>query len=86
MANFNALPLAESCRRIDFDRAEVLLHIPEEPPVLRVEGNAPCMNMTVALIPRGYVDKPEYWKIEVVGCLPGGVSGDKEEPYEFEEG
>jgi hypothetical protein len=29
------------------------------------------LNMEVTLRPRVYIQQPEYWGIEVVGCLPG---------------
>jgi hypothetical protein len=69
---FKSLPAAESCRLIDFDNVDILI-LESFPPqyVLVVAGTKPYLNMTVQLIPRVYVRQPEYWGIEVVGCLPG---------------
>lgn len=70
---FQALPVAESCRLVTFKEVEVL---PPEPPgaaTLVVRGTVPCFNMQVTLVPRVYVRCPEYWAIEVIGCLPDGI-------------
>src|SRR5687768_10082293 len=40
-------------------------------PVLVVSGNKPYP-MTVELVPLRYVQRPEYWGIEVVGRVDGG--------------
>ena len=65
-------PPAESCRLIDFERADaVSLRIyPPPPPMLVVAGQKPFANMRVSLNPLRYVSQPEYWGIEVVGCMP----------------
>src|SRR6266542_2997445 len=72
LQEFAALPLPEACRRIDFDRAR-LVALERYPPryELRVEGNAPFTNMEVRLSPRLYPERPEFWGIEVVGCMQG---------------
>ena len=64
----------ESCRLIDFEVA-LPQQLTSQPPVpfLVVSGTKHCLNMRVDLIPHHYVDVPEYWGIEVVGCLPTGV-------------
>jgi len=66
------LPPAQSCRVIDFERADVvsLMIYPPPPPMLVVAGEKPFANMQVSLNPLRYLQKPEYWGIEVVGCLP----------------
>jgi hypothetical protein len=63
---------AQSCRLIDFERADVvsLMIYPPPPPMLVVAGEKPFANMQVSLNPLRYVQKPEYWGIEVVGCIP----------------
>ncbi len=68
---FQALPAPQSCRVIDFESAQVFT-LPTEPPrhVLVVRGEKPYFNMQVSLVPLVYVRQPEYWGIEVVGCLP----------------
>jgi hypothetical protein len=72
LAPFLALPPAESVRRLDFERAEVVT-LESDPPqfVLFVRGTKPYLNMQVELSPLVYVRQPEYWEIEVLGRLPG---------------
>jgi hypothetical protein len=43
---------------------------PPPPANLVVAGQKPFANMTVTLNPLRYAQAPEYWGIEVVGCLP----------------
>jgi len=64
-------PPATSCRVIDFESARVRT-LPTVPPrhVLVVRGEKPYLNMQVNLVPLVYIRQPEYWGIEVVGCLP----------------
>ena len=78
---YNALPLAESCRRIDFDAVEILT-LESNPPqyVLVVNGTKPFLNMDVDLVPLVYIRQPAYWGIEVVGCL-GGIGLPAEASY-----
>ena len=59
-------------RLIDFDLAEVVT-LESFPPqhVLTVTGTKPFLNMEVDLVPLVFVRQPEYWGIEVVGCLRG---------------
>jgi len=66
------LPPAQSCRLIDFERADAvsLMIYPPPPPRLVVAGRKPFANMQVSLNPLRYVRQPEYWGIEVVGCMP----------------
>jgi hypothetical protein len=66
------LPPASSTRLIDFERAVVIsLMIYPPRPVLVVSGSKPYP-MTVELVPLRYVQRPEYWGIEVVGRTDGG--------------
>jgi hypothetical protein len=66
------LPQSEACRLIDFEEAEIVtLEIFPPQQVLVVSGTKPYRNMEVTLRPRTYIRQPEYWGIEVVGCLPG---------------
>ena len=66
------LPTPESCRIIDFDSAD-LITLESFPPQfhLVVSGTKPSVSMRVDLVPRIHIRQPEYWGIEVVGCLPG---------------
>jgi hypothetical protein len=69
--SFQALPPAQSCRVIDFNTAQVVT-LRTAPPkhVLIVSGEKPYLNMEVSLVPLVYIRQPDYWGIEVVGCLP----------------
>ncbi len=71
LERFNALPRASSCRLIDFERAEVRPGFVTGTWILIVSGTKPWANMQVSLVPLVYIRQPEYWGIEVVGCLPG---------------
>ncbi len=73
MPEFQALPPAESCRRVSFEKVNVVPGIVTGSYVLIVEGKKPCLNMEVRLIPVIYVTQPEYWIIEVVGCVAEGI-------------
>lgn len=66
-----APPPATDCRVIDFKSARVRT-LPTVPPrhVLVVRGEKPYLNMQVTLVPLVYIRQPEYWGIEVIGCLP----------------
>jgi Subtilisin inhibitor-like len=68
---FQALQPAQSCRVIDFNTAQVVT-LRTDPPrhVLIVSGEKPYLNMSVSLTPLVYIRQPDYWGIEVVGCLP----------------
>ena len=70
--DYQRLPQSEACRLIDFEEVDVLtLEIFPPQHVLIVSGTKPYLNMEVSLRPRTYIQQPEYWGIEVVGCLPG---------------
>jgi hypothetical protein len=79
---FLALPQAESCRTISFEDADVRPGIVNDTWFLIVSGFAPYLNMQVNLVPLVYITQPEYWTIEVVGCLPGiGLPTEDPCPY-----
>lgn len=73
---FSSLPAPQSCRLMDFESAEVLAETPLGYPALFVHGEKPYEAMTVTLQPLFYVRQPEYWGIEIVGCLPSGAFPD----------
>jgi hypothetical protein len=79
---FRGNPVAESHRLLDFDAARIERVGIAGTPTLIVTGTAPCINMVVALSPRIYVTCPEWWGIEVVGHLPGGVCLTAIKPFE----
>src|SRR5215208_2982347 len=63
-------------------RAEVVT-LESLPPqfILTVSGEKPYANMEVELSPLIYIQRPEYWGIEVVGHLPGGIRLPVMTPY-----
>jgi hypothetical protein len=73
MKAFETLPVAQSCRLVDFKASEITSGPDEGDWFLTVRGETPCLNMKVDLNPLIYVDKPDFWGIEVVGCLPSGI-------------
>ncbi len=83
VSTYNALPKAGSHRLLDFERAEIVT-LESFPPqfVLRVMGTKPFLNMEVNLEPLIFVQQPEYWGIEVVGRLPGGIGLPQLAPYD----
>ena len=66
-------PTPSSVRLINFDKAEVITGIIPGKYILVVSGTAPCANMVVELSPLVYIRRPEFWGIEVIGSLPGGI-------------
>lgn len=74
MRTYADLPRAESVRLIGFEHAEILT-LESFPPqfVLNVTGIKSYLNMEVELVPLVFVRQPEYWGIEVVGPLRGGI-------------
>jgi hypothetical protein len=80
MAEFTALPPAEAFRRIDFDRVEIHPSFVEGF-ILVVYGTKPYLNIDVALMPLVYIRQPEYWGIEVVGMVVGGIGLPTQGPY-----
>jgi hypothetical protein len=81
LREFEAMPQASSCRLIDFEKAEVRPGIVSGTYILIVRGTKPYLNMKVRLIPLVYIRQPEYWGIEVTGCLTEGIGLPATEPY-----
>jgi hypothetical protein len=77
------LPAPASTRLIDFDDVQIrtLRSFPPQH-VLVVSGTKPYINMEVTLEPLVYIRQPEYWGIEVVGRLPGGIGLPALAPYQ----
>lgn len=61
----------KKCERIDFNNAQVVPGIVNDTYFLVVSGEKPYINMRVELVPRIYVRPPEYWEIDLVGCIEG---------------
>jgi hypothetical protein len=79
--SFLKAPASEAVRLIPYEEAKVVPGFIPETWILIVSGTKPCLNMEVKLIPRVYVQRPEYWGIEVVGILPGGICLTATAPY-----
>lgn len=77
--NLKALPPSTLCRKIDFKTANVFAIPTTNIQALIVTGTKPVVNMTVDLKPLVYVRKPEYWGIEVTGCV--GIELPQIAPY-----
>lgn len=59
---------------VDFATAEVITPMIYPPqPTLVVTGTKPDLVTEVVLRPLTYVERPEYWSIEVTGTRPGGL-------------
>jgi hypothetical protein len=83
LEKFATLPPPSSCRLLDFDKDRTEVHpgIVNGTYILVVRGTKPFLNMQVNLVPLVYIRQPEYWGIEVTGCLPGGIGLPAIEPY-----
>jgi hypothetical protein len=81
LEELNRRPASQSCKLVDFDEAEVRPGFVTGTWFLVVRGNAPCANMRVELVPLVYVQRPDYWEIEVVGCLAGGLCLPQAKPF-----
>jgi hypothetical protein len=68
---FNELPQSKTSRLIEFSDIEIRPGIINGSYFLVVSGTKPYANMDVKLMPFVYIQQPEYWGIEVVGCLAG---------------
>jgi hypothetical protein len=60
----------DSCDLIDFDSAQYVIDPVTGSQLLEVSGVAPYAGMKVVLEPLVYLERPEYWGVEVMGCLP----------------
>lgn len=80
---FEALPQPSSCRLIDFDKdkTEVVPGVVSGTYILIIRGTKPYVNMQVNLVPLVYIRQPEYWGLEITGCLPEGIGLPAIEPY-----
>jgi hypothetical protein len=74
VAALMGLPAPRSCRIVEFEKAEVDTRLGLLSPryVLVVSGTKP-VSMKIELVPLIYEQQPDYWGIEVVGSLPGGI-------------
>ncbi|MEU4223764.1 hypothetical protein AB0F17_05675 [Nonomuraea sp. NPDC026600] len=79
--NLSKPPGSSSTRLIDFEEARVIPGIIPNTFILVVRGQKPYLNMRVELVPLYYIHRPDYWGIQVVGRLPGGVGLPVTAPY-----
>lgn len=70
---FKSSASPESCRLIDFEGATVRPGFVNGSFFLLVTGSAPWGNMRIHLNPLIYSHRPDFWRIEVIGCLSGPV-------------
>lgn len=75
------MPLAESCRLLPVDCASLRPGFVNDTYFLLVSGIKPYAAMTAKLLPRIYTRKPDWWEVEVVGCLESGIVADVTGPY-----
>lgn len=68
---FSTFPNADACRLIGFEQAETRPGFVNETWFLIVSGTKLATNVKVALVPIMYIDKPDYWEIQVVGWFEG---------------
>ena len=82
-APMTKLPAPTSTRLINFETVEIRT-LESFPPqhVLVVCGTKPYVDMVVTLEPLTYIRQPEYWGIEVVGRLRGGIGLPALAPYQ----
>ena len=73
LTTFRKAAASQTCRLADFATAEVRPGFVPNTFFLIVSGTVPCTNMRVELIPVVYVQRPDYWEIEVVACLSGPI-------------
>lgn len=78
---FQTAPKCESVKLIDFKKAEVRPGFVPNTYILIVSGVKPYLNLQVELVPLVYIQQPDYWGIEVVGSLPGGIGLPAEAEY-----
>jgi hypothetical protein len=78
---FTELPACETCKIIDFSETEIRPGTVNDTYILYVSGTKPHENIEVRLIPRVHFTRPQYWGIEVVGCL-SRISLPTKGPYE----
>jgi hypothetical protein len=73
LREFETAPQCSSTRLIDFEGAEVRPGFVSGTYILVVRGTKPYVNMEIRLTPLVYIRQPEFWGVEVVGFLPGGI-------------
>lgn len=76
---FDELPPSQSHRLLPLGESRIETR--DGQPWLIVTGEAPCANMEVALHPYFYIERPDWWSIELVGNVPGGFCLEAITPY-----
>jgi hypothetical protein len=81
------LPGPETCTTIAYEAAKVVplprytAYTPFPSYQLVVTGKTAYFNQRVKLVPLVYIRQPEYWGIQVQGCLSGDVGLPAEKPF-----
>lgn len=68
------------CELAPFDDAVVVPGFVNGTYFAIVRGVVRCANMSVQLVPLVYIDKPDYWGIQVVACV-GDICLPTQTPY-----
>ena len=79
--SFRMAPAPMNCRLVTFDEISVNAGIVPNTWFLTVNGSVACANISVRLTPYVYVKQPDYWQIEVTGCMEGGICLPVVKPY-----
>ena len=69
------------CELVSLSSADVSAGIVNDTWFAFASGEAPCQNMNVQLSPLIYIEKPEYWGIQVIGCV-GEICLPATKPYQ----
>ena len=71
LKRLESFPPSTTCRRLDFESAQVVPGFVNGTYFLVVSGKKPWASITVDLVPLIYITQPDYWGIEVRGCQTG---------------
>lgn len=69
------------CQELDFDAVE-LKQIDKGYWVVKVRGSKPHAHMKVELVPSSHQSQPDYWDINVHGCVKEDIKHPKMTPFE----
>lgn len=69
------------CQELDFDAVEIK-QIEKGYWVVKVRGSKPHAHMKVELVPSSHQSQPEYWDINVHGCVNEDIQHPKMTPFE----
>jgi heat shock protein HslJ len=78
-ASAKPAPPPQPCSTVDFEKATV--EAVDGGNRLTVSGSVPSSNIKVTLEPLVYIQQPEFWGIEVIGCTVGDIGLPVVTPY-----